>query len=61
MQVKSFKGNSLSELDKEVNMFLRENKGKVIDFQAIVSGGSVQKMVYIYIVEFEETIDYSEE
>lgn len=52
--IKSFKGNSLKELDTEVNTFLDNNsKAKVIDFQAVNSGGSVPKLIYIYIVEFE--------
>lgn len=53
--IKSFKGNSLKELDKEVNAFLEKHmNAKVVNFQAVNSGGSVSKIIYIYIVEFEE-------
>lgn len=56
MRIKSFRGNSLVELDKEVNSFLREWKtAKVINFVATNSGSSISKLIYIYIVEFEET------
>lgn len=40
MRIKSFRGNSLVELDKEVNSFLREWKtARVINFVATNSGG----------------------
>lgn len=55
--IKSFKGNSLTELDKEVNAYLNKNPlARVINFSASNSGGSVSKMVYIYIVEFHDLI-----
>lgn len=51
--IKSFRGNSLTELDKEVNAFLdKYMDAKVVNFQAVNSGGSVSKIIYIYIVEF---------
>lgn len=54
MRIKSFRGNSLVELDKEVNSFLREWKtAKVINFVATNSGGSVSKVIYIYVVEYD--------
>lgn len=54
--IKSFRGNNLTELDKEVNAFLEGYmNAKVVNFQAVNSGGSVPKIIYIYIVEFEET------
>lgn len=54
--IKSFRGNSLVELDKEVNDFLQKNSGaKVINFTATQTHISVPKIIYIYIVEFEET------
>lgn len=54
--IKSFRGNSLVELDKEVNDFLQKNNGaKVINFTATQIHTSVPKTIYIYIVEFEET------
>lgn len=53
--IKSFRGNNLTELDKEVNAFLvGHTNAKVVNFQAVNSGGSVPKIIYIYIVEFEE-------
>lgn len=53
--IKSFRGNSLVELDKEVNDFLQKNSGaKVINFTATQIHTSVPKIIYIYIVEFEE-------
>lgn len=53
--IKSFRGNNLTELDKEVNAFLEKHmNAKVVNFQAVNSGGSVSKIIYIYIVEFEE-------
>lgn len=53
--IKSFRGNNLTELDKEVNAFLEKYiNAKVVNFQAVNSGGSVSKIIYIYIVEFEE-------
>ena len=54
MRIKSFRGNSLVELDKEVNSFLREwETARVINFVATNSGGSISKLIYIYIVEFD--------
>lgn len=54
--IKSFRGNSLVELDKEVNDFLQKNSGaKVINFTVTQIHTSVPKIIYIYIVEFEET------
>ena len=54
--IKSFRGNSLVELDKEVNNFLQKNNSaKVINFTATQIHTSVPKTIYIYIVEFEET------
>lgn len=54
MRIKSFRGNSLVELDKEVNSFLREwETARVINFVATNSGGSVSKLIYIYIVEYD--------
>ncbi len=54
--IKSFRGNNLTELDKEVNAFLeRYMNAKVVNFQAVNSGSSVSKIMYIYIVEFGET------
>lgn len=54
--IKSFRGNSLVELDKEVNDFLQKNSGaKVINFTATQTHTSAPKIIYIYIVEFEET------
>lgn len=54
--IKSFRGNSLVELDKEVNEFLQKNSGaKVINFTTTQIHTSVPKIIYIYIVEFEET------
>lgn len=54
--IKSFRGNSLVELDKEVNDFLQKNSSaKVINFTATQIHTSVSKIIYIYIVEFEET------
>lgn len=55
--IKSFKGNSLTELDKEVNAYLNKNPlARVINFSASNSSGSVSKMVYIYIVELHDLI-----
>lgn len=52
--IKSFRGDSLVELDKEVNIFLEKYpKAKVIHFQAVDAARSVSKLIYIYIVEFE--------
>lgn len=54
--IKSFRGNNLTELDKEVNAFLEKyGNAKVVNFQAVNSGGAVPKIIYIYIVEFERT------
>lgn len=56
--IKSFRGNNLTALDKEVNGFLEKcHKAKVINFQAVNSGGSVSKLVYIYIVEISPEYD----
>lgn len=54
--IKSFRGNSLVELDKEVNGFLQKNNGaKVINFTATQIHTSVPKIIYVYIVEFEDS------
>lgn len=61
--IKSFRGNNLTELDKEVNAFLEKyGNAKVVNFQAVNSGGAVPKIIYIYIVEFsrEYDLDYEE-
>lgn len=56
--IKSFRGNNLTELDKEVNAFLEKyGNAKVVNFQAVNSGGAVPKIIYIYIVEFEGTTE----
>ena len=56
--IKSFRGNSLVELDKEVNDFLQKNSGaKVINFTATQIHTSVPKIIYIYIVEFGREYD----
>lgn len=55
--IKSFRGNNLTELDKEVNAFLEKyGDAKVVSFQAVNSGGAVPKIIYIYIVECEKEI-----
>ena len=56
--IKSFRGNSLVELDKEVNDFLQKHSGaKVINFTATQIHTSVPKIIYIYIVEFGREYD----
>ena len=56
--IKSFRGNNLTELDKEVNAFLEKyGNAKVLNFQAVNSGSSVSKLIYIYIVEFSREYD----
>ena len=56
--IKSFRGNNLTELDKEVNAFLEKyGNAKVVNFQAVNSGGAVPKIIYIYIVEFGREYD----
>ena len=57
--IKSFRGNSLVELDKEVNDFLQKNESaRVINFTATQIHTSVPKIIYIYIVEFgKQTYD----
>lgn len=53
--VKTISGSSLTILDKQVNDFFKENPtGKVINFTASCYCGSVPKMIYVYVIEYED-------
>lgn len=52
--IKSFKGNSLVELDKELNLFISDKiNANIVNFTA-TQINNVPRMVYIYVVEYEE-------
>lgn len=52
--IKSFKGNSLVELDKEVNLFISDKiNANIVNFTS-TQINNVPRMVYIYVVEYEE-------
>lgn len=57
--IKSFKGNSLVELDKEVNSFIADKFNvSIINFTATQINLPVPKMIYIFVVEYEEKMKW---